>query len=214
LHYSRHITHKHTRGRNVAIEFIELPDPDELPEYYEIIKLPVSLESIEQKVKRNEYATVSAIEGDLKRLVQNAKDFNSPDSQIFEDAERIRKLVFNFMKLNNPAYKDDPKYSAVATPLPEKQIVKPVQNGTRTLDSGDERSETRQTSERPKRAATEQSDRKPSAAPSGMSDEKEEVEEEDGDEEEKGKELDMTGMTFQAAQQAIVAHLLHYIDDE
>ena len=51
-------------------------------------------------------------------MVQNAKDYNLPGSAIVEDAERLRKTIYNFMKLHNPEYSDK-NYAAIATPIPE-----------------------------------------------------------------------------------------------
>lgn len=52
-------------------------------------------------------------------MVTNAKRYNDKNSNIFADAERIRKMLSNTMPKINPAYKD-PKYTAVPTPLPEE----------------------------------------------------------------------------------------------
>lgn len=57
------------------------------------------------------------LESNLKRLVQNAKEFNSTKSEVYEDAERIRKALSNFMPKHNPAYLD-PAYRAYPTPVP------------------------------------------------------------------------------------------------
>lgn len=43
---------------------------------------------------------------DFKALIANAKEFNERSSLIFEDAERIRKAISNFMPRYNPRYKD------------------------------------------------------------------------------------------------------------
>ena len=51
-------------------------------------------------------------------MISNAKSFNVKTSQIFSDAEKVRKLVSNFMTERNPAYRI-PGYQAVATPVPE-----------------------------------------------------------------------------------------------
>lgn len=50
-------------------------------------------------------------------MVANAKQYNDRNSDIFNDAERIRKMLSNFMPKNNPAYKD-PNYVAAPTPIP------------------------------------------------------------------------------------------------
>lgn len=57
------------------------------------------------------------MESDFKRLVSNAKETNTRQSEAFSDAERVRKAVSNLMVKQNPAYKSG-NYQAVATPLP------------------------------------------------------------------------------------------------
>lgn len=198
-------------GRLTTLEFQSLPDRDELPDYYEFTKLPVAFDTIEDKLKRNAYPNISAIESDFKRLVQNAKDYNDPNSGIYEDAERIRKLVFNFMKQHNPAYKEDPNYTAVATPIPRQAPTPaPVQNGGHDGDG--------KAVESRKVAVRSSEDRKSSMAPSATTGDGEA--DADGDDDEAyagagaGGELDFTGKTFQEAQQAMVSHLLRYTDTE
>jgi hypothetical protein len=50
-------------------------------------------------------------------MVTNAKDFFPRNSQTYEDAERVRKALSNYMVKTNPAYQT-PGYTAVPTPLP------------------------------------------------------------------------------------------------
>ncbi|KAI0598984.1 Bromodomain-containing protein [Biscogniauxia sp. FL1348] len=104
-------------GRPIAPYFEALPSRSEDPEYYKVIRLPLSLESIERKLKNRQYPTLSTLESDFKRLVSNVKETNDRTSVIFGDAERIRKAVSNLMVKQNPAYKLG-NYQAVATPLP------------------------------------------------------------------------------------------------
>lgn len=90
---------------------------NELPEYYQVIQLPIALETIEAKLQQYAYPNMSAIEADLKRMISNAKQFNEKNSEVHNDAEKIRKLVSNQFKELNPAYAD-PNYTAIPTPLP------------------------------------------------------------------------------------------------
>lgn len=80
--------------------------------------MPLSLNMIEQRLENREYETMEQLESDLKRMVQNAKDYNHSKSPIFEDAERIRKALSNFMPKHNPAYLR-PDYRAYPTPIPQ-----------------------------------------------------------------------------------------------
>lgn len=66
---------------------------------------------------------MTALEGDLRRMISNAKAFNEKRSQAFSDSEKIRKQLQVFMQENNPAYKD-PNYIPYTTPVPEGWRVK------------------------------------------------------------------------------------------
>ena len=105
-------------GRDIAFHFLELPDKDEYPDYYQQTAMPLSLNIIEARLKAHKYDNMEKLESDLKRLVQNAKEYNDSKSEVFADAERIRKALSNFMPKHNPAYAN-PEYRAVPTPIPQ-----------------------------------------------------------------------------------------------
>ena len=73
--------------------------------------------SAQNKLDARQYGNMTALESDLKRMVQNAKEFNVTGSRVYEDAERIRKALSNFMPKHNPAYRDE-EYRALPTPVP------------------------------------------------------------------------------------------------
>lgn len=50
-------------------------------------------------------------------MIANAKEYYTRGSQIFDDAERVRKALSNYMTKTNPAYSNR-SYQAVPTPLP------------------------------------------------------------------------------------------------
>ena len=62
---------------------------------------------------------MTTLESDLKRMVANAKSYNETSSEIFSDAEKIRKVVSNYMPKENPAYKDK-DYVSFPTPIPDE----------------------------------------------------------------------------------------------
>lgn len=108
-------------GRPVAGHFVDLPSRHGNERYYQQTAMPLSLNMIEQRLEKYEYLNMEQLEADLKRLVQNAKDYNSSKSNIFEDAERIRKALSNYMPKHNPAYLR-PDYRAYPTPIPQELI--------------------------------------------------------------------------------------------
>ncbi|KAI1067967.1 hypothetical protein LB507_004505 [Fusarium sp. FIESC RH6] len=106
-------------GRLVATNFEELPPRDENDEYYEKTRMPISLSMIETKLNNGEFKDLSELEGYFKRMISNAKEFYSRNTPEFEDAERIRKAVSNYMTKTNPAY-EVRGYQALPTPFPDE----------------------------------------------------------------------------------------------
>ncbi|KAI0837459.1 Bromodomain-containing protein [Hypoxylon sp. FL0890] len=180
-------------GRPVSPYFETLPARSEDPEYYKKIRLPLSLESIERKLKRHEYPNLSVLESDFKRLVSNAKEINERTSVAFGDAERVRKAVSNLMVKYNPAYKSG-NYQAVATPLPP--TPEPDDNGND--NEGEEDAEGEEEDKKDVVMQDAQSTQKEDADEAGEEEDAEaedgeeadEVEERDGEEEEEDEEGD------------------------
>lgn len=136
--------------------------------------MPISLGMIETKLKNHEFSTLSELESYCKRMVSNAKEFYARGSTNFEDAERVRKNLSNFMTKNNPAYASG-NYTAVPTPLPAdagSSEASPAPAATPTVSTRVRLSTSRS---RAAKKAEEEEDEE---------EEEEDEEEEDGDEEE------------------------------
>lgn len=81
--------------------------------------MPISLESVEEKLQNGEFKDLAELESYFKRMISNAKEFYPRSSSVFDDAERVRKTLSNYMTKNNPAYAKR-GYQAFPTPLPEE----------------------------------------------------------------------------------------------
>ncbi|PBP21026.1 Bromodomain-containing protein [Diplocarpon rosae] len=106
-------------GRKIATHFFSLPSRRQLPNYYEMIKMPIALDTIEAKLKRHEFPNLTTLESYFKRMISNAKEYNAKGSEIYEDSERLRKALSNYMTKHNPAYKLIDGYKPTPTPLPD-----------------------------------------------------------------------------------------------
>ncbi|KAK4157748.1 Bromodomain-containing protein [Chaetomidium leptoderma] len=109
---------KDKSGRLVASYFESLIPRETNKEYYERIRMPISLKLIERRLQNQDFKNLSELESYFKRMVTNAKEFYPKNSEIFEDAERVRKALSNYMTKTNPAYKLMSGYSCQATPIP------------------------------------------------------------------------------------------------
>ncbi|KAF6068843.1 Bromodomain family protein [Candida albicans] len=78
----------------LAPPFIKLPSKKFYPDYYHLIKQPISLNEIGKRIKTR-YSGTSSREflDDFELLLENASTYNSPDSWIVESARKIVNFV-------------------------------------------------------------------------------------------------------------------------
>ncbi|XP_032893186.1 protein polybromo-1 isoform X2 [Amblyraja radiata] len=87
-------TYADPSGHLVSELFQKLPSRVQYPDYYEIIKEPVDLKTVAQRIQNGAYKNVNVMARDIELLVRNAKTYNEPGSPIFKDANTIKK-IFN-----------------------------------------------------------------------------------------------------------------------
>ncbi|XP_048343903.1 protein polybromo-1 isoform X3 [Sphaerodactylus townsendi] len=84
-------------GRLISELFQKLPSKVQYPDYYAIIKEPIDLKTVAQRIQNGSYKSIHAMAKDIDLLVKNAKTYNEPGSQVFKDANAIKK-IFNMKK--------------------------------------------------------------------------------------------------------------------
>jgi hypothetical protein len=111
--------------------FLELPAKKELPEYYQVIKSPISLACMKERARRFEYSSVSGppenlstgaggkgsggsgaggllsgdstLERDLRLMCDNAKRFNAVGSTVWRAAEALERAAARRLSLDPSA---------------------------------------------------------------------------------------------------------------
>ncbi|KAM8916386.1 protein polybromo-1-like isoform 4-T4 [Spinachia spinachia] len=86
------VSYNEPNGRLVSELFQKLPSKMQYPDYYAVIKEPIDLKTVAQKIQLSHYRSVSAMAKDIDLLVRNAKTYNEPGSQVFKDANTIKKI--------------------------------------------------------------------------------------------------------------------------
>ncbi|XP_050813660.1 protein polybromo-1 isoform X24 [Gopherus flavomarginatus] len=84
-------------GHLISELFQKLPSKVQYPDYYAIIKEPIDLKTIAQRIQNGSYKSIHAMAKDIDLLAKNAKTYNEPGSQVFKDANAIKK-IFNMKK--------------------------------------------------------------------------------------------------------------------
>ncbi|RLU27258.1 hypothetical protein DMN91_001059 [Ooceraea biroi] len=81
------------KGRQLSLIFMKLPNKNEYPDYYEVIKQPIHMEKIAATLKNNGYDNLDELVSDFILMFDNACKYNEPDSQIYKDALILQRLV-------------------------------------------------------------------------------------------------------------------------
>ncbi|KAJ5965994.1 hypothetical protein N7481_012708 [Penicillium waksmanii] len=69
-----------------------------VPDYYDIIKEPVALSILKQRINKHEYKSFSAFVRDCALIPHNAQTYNRPKSQAYEDALVIKDVFLTELK--------------------------------------------------------------------------------------------------------------------
>ena len=200
--------------------------------------MPIALDKVEEKLDKGEFADLSELESYVKRMIINAKEYYPRNSQIYEDAERVRKATSNYMTKNNPAYQMR-GYQAIPTPLPpedddEQGPTEAGADGDADADAEAEAEDEPENDEEPEEPDAEGEEEEDAQGEEEMQDEAGD-EDADGDEEEEEEEDEVVaskpsivirrrargrngneydGLTFQQAQEKIVDEMLNKQEDE
>lgn len=94
-------------NRTLCENFMELPSSNDYPDYYKVVKNPIDMSIIFNKIKNQLYNNSGEMHSDFSLMCENAKTYNRPDSQIFSDAVIIQSVIDSKMKAitqNNVLY--------------------------------------------------------------------------------------------------------------
>lgn len=105
-------------GRTLSTPFIKLPLKSEYPDYYEVIKKPIDMQRIQQKLMSSQYETVEDMVADFVQMFDNASKYNEPDSLIYKDALTLQRVCLEKkMELSEEGSCDIPDVRAIIQEL-------------------------------------------------------------------------------------------------
>lgn len=81
---------RNNRSQLMIRNFERLPDKQQMPDYYAEIKNPMAYDQLKRKVKRKKYKTLEEFMNDVNLMFNNAKQFNTDESQIYKDAVALQ----------------------------------------------------------------------------------------------------------------------------
>ncbi|KAL0399210.1 UNVERIFIED_CONTAM: Ankyrin repeat, bromo and BTB domain-containing protein DDB [Sesamum radiatum] len=79
-------------------------DPEELPDYHDVIKHPMDFATVRSKLGNGSYATLEQFESDVFLICSNAMQYNAPDTIYHKQARSIKELAIKeFHKIRSNA---------------------------------------------------------------------------------------------------------------
>lgn len=92
-------------GRNRSEIFAVLPDAKLYPDYYKIIRHPISMSEIMSKIQDNQFETIEDMVRDFDRMYDNAMYYNQEGSIVWEDAAFLKEYLHEM--INSEDMDDD-----------------------------------------------------------------------------------------------------------
>lgn len=119
--------------------YAEPVDPEELPDYHDVIMNPMDFATVRSKLGSGSYSSLEQFESDVFLICSNAMQYNAPDTVYHKQASSIQELArrkFQRLRVNVERSEVEPKSELKTTSssmFPRKQAKKafwPVSTGT------------------------------------------------------------------------------------
>ncbi|XP_014393066.1 PREDICTED: histone acetyltransferase KAT2B isoform X2 [Myotis brandtii] len=81
-----------------AWPFMEPVKRTEAPGYYEVIRFPMDLKTMSERLKNRYYVSKKLFMADLQRVFTNCKEYNPPESEYYKCANILEKFFFSKIK--------------------------------------------------------------------------------------------------------------------
>ncbi|TRY59824.1 hypothetical protein DNTS_035249 [Danionella cerebrum] len=81
-----------------AWPFMEPVKKSEAPDYYEVIRFPIDLKTMTERLKNRYYVTKKLFIADLQRVITNCREYNPPDSEYCKSANTLEKFFYFKLK--------------------------------------------------------------------------------------------------------------------
>eukprot|EP00743_Colponemidia_sp_Colp-15_P005296 GILK01005695.1.p1 GENE.GILK01005695.1~~GILK01005695.1.p1 ORF type:complete len:432 (+),score=72.69 GILK01005695.1:47-1297(+) len=73
--------------------FKEPVDRNEVPDYYDVIKDPIDLKTMESRLQSGYYVTKALFEADVRRMFDNCRTYNKPDTIYYKYANTLEETI-------------------------------------------------------------------------------------------------------------------------
>ncbi|KAL6477040.1 hypothetical protein MHYP_G00155390 [Metynnis hypsauchen] len=86
------------QAHKMAWPFLEPVDPNDAPDYYGVIKEPMDLSTIEQRIQKRFYNKLTEFVADMTKIFDNCRYYNPSDSPFYQCAEFLESFFVQKLK--------------------------------------------------------------------------------------------------------------------
>ncbi|KAJ3706823.1 hypothetical protein LUZ61_010528 [Rhynchospora tenuis] len=113
--------------------YSEPVDPEELPDYHDIIQHPMDFSTVRNKLSSGTYKSLEQFEKDVLLISSNAMEYNAPDTVYFRQARAIQELAkksFENLRQGGDGTEQEPPKPAARRGRPPNKNKKPAVNAS------------------------------------------------------------------------------------
>ncbi|KAF4080090.1 hypothetical protein AMELA_G00166420 [Ameiurus melas] len=86
------------QAHKMAWPFLEPVDPEDAPDYYGVIKEPMDLSTMEERLLKRHYSKLTEYVADMTRIFDNCRYYNPSDSSFYQCAEVLETFFVQKLK--------------------------------------------------------------------------------------------------------------------
>ncbi|KAI5097436.1 nucleosome-remodeling factor subunit BPTF isoform X2 [Silurus meridionalis] len=86
------------QAHKMAWPFLEPVDPNDAPDYYGVIKEPMDLSTMEQRIQKRFYSKLTEFVADMTKIFDNCRYYNPSDSPFYQCAEFLESFFVQKLK--------------------------------------------------------------------------------------------------------------------
>ncbi|XP_037650243.1 histone acetyltransferase KAT2B [Sebastes umbrosus] len=88
----------HVKSHQNAWPFMEPVKKTEAPGYYQVIRFPMDLKTMSERLKSRYYTTRKLFMADMQRIFTNCREYNPPESEYYKCANLLEKFFYTKIK--------------------------------------------------------------------------------------------------------------------
>nr|XP_057902749.1 histone acetyltransferase KAT2B isoform X2 [Doryrhamphus excisus] len=89
---------QHVKSHQNAWPFMEPVKKTEAPGYYQVIRFPMDLKTMSDRLKSRYYTTRKLFMADMQRIFTNCREYNPPESEYYKCANLLEKFFYTKIK--------------------------------------------------------------------------------------------------------------------